>query len=190
MAALSTIHDVTGRRLVNSIYSWDIYAVDRWWLLNRCSFGCWALFGVDYLLLCAQCVFVRCRMALNPKVLKPQRLEPASFVSKCDSSNADCMRKDARRPCGMTPRQFLFEWPIEMASLRLRIPSPRGYFEIVNAGALCLPVLVFHFRSCKIYWLLPDPVLKCRQSFSLILLCFFHSGLSCIERGSGCHYWS
>jgi hypothetical protein len=27
MAALSTIHDVTGRRLVSSIYSWDIYAI-------------------------------------------------------------------------------------------------------------------------------------------------------------------
>jgi hypothetical protein len=25
MAALSTIHDVTGGRLVSSIYSWDIY---------------------------------------------------------------------------------------------------------------------------------------------------------------------
>jgi hypothetical protein len=28
MAALSTIHDVTGRRLVSSIYSWDIYGGD------------------------------------------------------------------------------------------------------------------------------------------------------------------
>jgi hypothetical protein len=26
MGALSTIHDITGRRLVSSIYSWDIYA--------------------------------------------------------------------------------------------------------------------------------------------------------------------
>jgi hypothetical protein len=26
MAALSTIHDITCRRLVSSIYSWDIYA--------------------------------------------------------------------------------------------------------------------------------------------------------------------
>jgi hypothetical protein len=28
MAALSTIHDVTGRRRVSSIYSWDIYGPD------------------------------------------------------------------------------------------------------------------------------------------------------------------
>jgi hypothetical protein len=29
MAALSTIHDVTGRRLVSSIYSWYIYGYDH-----------------------------------------------------------------------------------------------------------------------------------------------------------------
>jgi hypothetical protein len=43
MAALSTIHDVTGRRLVSAIYSWDIYAlhalpikkIDTVYLLGR-----------------------------------------------------------------------------------------------------------------------------------------------------------
>jgi hypothetical protein len=35
MAALSTIHDVTGRRLVNSIYSCDIYGMNEVNILFR-----------------------------------------------------------------------------------------------------------------------------------------------------------
>jgi hypothetical protein len=35
MAALPTIHDVTGRRLVSSIYSWDIYVYNRQRMVAR-----------------------------------------------------------------------------------------------------------------------------------------------------------
>jgi hypothetical protein len=45
MVALSTIHDVTGRRLVSSIYSWDIYGIDTVGILS----GICTLYNVLYI---------------------------------------------------------------------------------------------------------------------------------------------
>jgi hypothetical protein len=72
MAALSTIHDVTGRRLVSSIYSWDINASNS--------------FFVNLLVCCSQWIVLECSQCAHPTSRKnfasyaPQRLRASTFT--------------------------------------------------------------------------------------------------------------